>query len=292
MTWEWPNTDEPGLARFALEDSAKSIELPINRYDQPQDQEGRRTIAEAVYSALQKKGVRYSLEKFNTSNATQLIRTPSEIFGQKEGTCLDLALLYCGVCLNYELLPLVILIEGHALAAVSLNYDLRNKDALNRSERKYFVNAVLTDAEAFRQLVAGGAYLPVECTGFAQTKKLPESLPEGVGRNGEGLLSFDRAVAAGAEQLSRADRPFLFAIDIAAAHDLGFKPEIDNGAPATINKLPELNVGVGLKLDEVEDVKVIGQKGDSPGTGDINVMNNAEIKRGKGITIIGKTNDT
>lgn len=288
MLWEWPNTDKPGLARFALEQSSKSIELSISRYDQPQDPKGRRWIADNIYSTLQKKGVRYSLEKFNASSATQLIRTPSEIFGQKEGTCLDLALLFCGVCLGYELLPLVILIDGHALAAVSLNYDIRTKDALNRAERRYFTNALLTDGEPLRQLVAGGAYLAVECTGFAETLRLPESLPEGVGRNGEGLLSFDRAVAAGAEQLSRADRPFLFGVDIAAAHDLGFKPETDNGLPATVGE--DITVGEGLELEDVEDVEVIGHQGDTQSTGGINVMNNGKIKRGKKISIVGKTN--
>jgi hypothetical protein len=290
MSWEWPNTDKPGLARFALEESAKLIELSISRYDQPQDPKGRRQIADAIYSTLQGRGVHYSLEKFNTSSATQLIRTPSEIFGQKEGTCLDLALLFCGVCFGYELLPLIILIEGHALAAVSLNYDVRTRGPLYQ-ERRYFKNGLLTDADALRQLVNAGAYLAVECTGLAETQKLPETVPEGVGRNYKGLLSFERAVAAGAEQLSRADRPFLFGVDIAEARELGFKAETDNGVLEAGRKEPVLIVGKDAELDEVENAEIIGHKGDKPRSGKIDVARGAKIKRSKGISIIGETNE-
>jgi len=287
MSWEWPYTDKPGLARFALEESSKLIELPINRYDQPQDPKGRRQIADAIYSTLQEKGVRYSLEKFNTSSATQFIRTPSEIFGQKEGTCLDLALLFCGVCLGYELLPLVILIEGHALAAVSLNYDVRTRGPLYQ-ERRYIKDGLITEAEALRQLVDGGAYLAVECTGFAETQKLPESLPEGMGRNYKGLLSFERAVEAGVEQLSRADRPFLFGVDIATARELGFKAAENISAVEAVGEESGINVGKHLKMEDVDEAEVTGREGDAPLTRPINVLESGEIKRVKKISITGE----
>jgi hypothetical protein len=287
MSWEWPNTDKPGLARFALEESSKLIELPISRYDQTPDQKGRRQIVDAIYSTLQEKGVRYSLEKFNTSNATQFIRKPAEIFGQKEGTCLDLALLFCGVCLGYELLPLVILIEGHALAAVSLNYDVRTRGPLYQ-ERRYFNDGLITDAEALRQLVAGSAYLAVECTGFGETQRLPESLPEGVGRNFKGLLSFDRAVAAGTEQLSRADRPFLFGVDIATARELGFKAETDNGTLEADGNESGTSVVNDADFEDVEDVEITGREGDTPSTRPINVGNRTKFKGGKKISITGE----
>ena len=55
-------------------------------------------------------------------------------------------------------------------------------------------------------------------TGLAQSKSLPESVPEGIGRTDDGLMPFDRAVTAGREQLDRVDRPCRFAIDVAVAH--------------------------------------------------------------------------
>src|SRR5947207_11165736 len=157
MSWEWPKTDRAGFTSFVLRDAAKSFELGISRNDLSQDANGRRMLVDAIYSSLQREQIRYALERYNSDDAVQLIRTPSEILAQKEGTCLDLALLFCGVCLGYELLPLMILIEGHALAAVSLNYDLRTKGALDRKDRRYFRDAILTEANAQRQLVARGA---------------------------------------------------------------------------------------------------------------------------------------
>ena len=290
MSWEWPNTDWKGLARFT---PATQVELPISRYDQSQDAKGRRKLVDAVYSTLLEKGVRYALEKYNSADPTQLIRTPSEIVGQKEGTCLDLALFFCGVCLGCELLPLVILIEGHALAAVSLNYDIRTKDDLTRSERRYFKDGLLTNTEALRQMVDGGAYLAVECTGFAETEKLPQSLPEGVGRNFKGLLSFERAVDAGSEQLSREDRPFLFALDIAAAHDLGFKPitdaDIQAAKVSAETARRKIDVANELELEEVEIGEIVGGKNIDPNT-DVSVANKAVIKKSKICSIVGVDN--
>jgi hypothetical protein len=56
-----------------------------------------------------------------------VIRTPAEILeAPREGTCLDLATLFCGLCLSYEVLPLIVVIEGHALSALSLTHGVRD----------------------------------------------------------------------------------------------------------------------------------------------------------------------
>jgi hypothetical protein len=125
--------------------------------------------------------------------------------------------LFCGLCLGNELLPLLVVIEGHALAAISLTHGLREWDALDRQERELFDHEPLTDPNRLRELVDSGTYLAMECTGFAQSKSLPESVPEGIGRTDDGLMPFDRAVIAGREQLGCVDRPFRFAIDVAVA---------------------------------------------------------------------------
>ncbi|WP_454130982.1 hypothetical protein [Kitasatospora aureofaciens] len=67
------------------------------------------------------------------------------------------------------------------------------------------------------ELVDSGAYLAVECTGFARSDLLGKypDLPEARHRT-NGLLPFDQAVAAGREQLYGS--PLRFAIDIATAH--------------------------------------------------------------------------
>ena len=219
MAWEWSKVDEKGLARFVTAEAVRLVTLPINRQDLTHHSNNRRRIVKAIYNALAAKGVKYTPEKYHPSAALQPIRTPDEILkAPREGTCLDLAALFCGLCLGNELLPLLVVIEGHALAAVSLTHGLREWNALDRQERELFEHEPLTDPNRLRELVDSGAFLAMECTGFAQSKSLPEPVPEGIGRTGDGLMPFDRAVTAGREQLDRADSPFRFAIDVAVAH--------------------------------------------------------------------------
>jgi hypothetical protein len=289
MSWEWPKTDRGGLARFVSGDVAPAFDLKINRNDLSPDADGRRKLVNAIYFALQNKELRYALEKYYPDDAVQLIRSPSEILGQKEGTCLDLALLFCGVCLGYELLPQVVLIEGHALATVALNFDLRNKDAFNRTERNFFENALLTNADVFRQMVKGGSYIAVECTGFAQTEKLPAANPEGVGRDFQKLLPFERALNAGSEQLNNVERPFLFALDIAWAHDLGFRPTKETNLGATSARAKTV-VGQGIEVSDAKIREVVGVKGDAPIDSDTDVLTGAKLKGVEIDSIIGIDN--
>ncbi|GAA2986503.1 ATP-binding protein [Actinokineospora diospyrosa] len=94
-----------------------------------------------------------------------------------------------------------------------------------------------------RHLIDSEELIPLECTGFAFTEDLPESVPEGRGRV-QGLLTFDQAVAAGQEQL---ERPFVFALDIATAwYELGI-------APHQIPGRLSVSLGGGLVLDVTDD---------------------------------------
>ena len=151
---------------------------------------------------------------------TQTIRTPPEILvAPREGTCLDLAALYCGLCLASELLPVLIVIEGHALAAVSLTHGVRDWNGY-RPGRELFAAGPLSDAQALRDLIDEESFLAVECTGFAHSDLLGQKIgdmPEAQHRSG-GVLTFDQAVDTGRQQLDWAERPFQFAIDIAVAH--------------------------------------------------------------------------
>jgi len=223
MSWEpWSRQDEKGLARYVSPEAKRWLPLEVNAFDIERQQEGgRRRLVEAIYNALLAKGVQYALEEYHPSQVLQNIRTPAEVLiSPHQGTCLDLAALYCGLCLAYELLPLLIVIEGHALAAVSLTHGLRQR--IYRPDVKLFETAPLTDAAAMRSLVSGEkpSYLAVECTGFAQSEILGrvgrDPFPESVGRE-HGVMTFERAIAAGREQLQGDRRPLHFALDIAAA---------------------------------------------------------------------------
>jgi len=148
------------------------------------------------------------------------VRSPSEVLtSPREGTCLDLAALYCGLCLAYELLPILIVIEGHALAAVSLTHGVRDWNGY-RPGRELFADGPLRQAQPLRELIDEESFLAIDCTGFAHSSRLGqgnEDEPEAQHRTG-GVLTFDQAVDVGRQQLGLAGRPFQFAIDIAVAH--------------------------------------------------------------------------
>lgn len=219
MKWEpWSRHDPQGLARYVTPEAAQWLALDVNRFDVGRQ---RRVLIEAIYDALVAKNIRYSTEDYHPAERLQRIRTPAEILNApREGTCLDLAALFCGLCLGYELLPMLIMLEGHALAAVSLVHGLRDWNDY-RPEREWFESEPLTDSARLRQLIDSGAYFVIECTGFAHSERLAQvndPPPESIERT-DGLLSFERAVAAGREQLDWPDRPFQFALDIAVAHN-------------------------------------------------------------------------
>jgi hypothetical protein len=225
MAWpSWPKTDEKGLARYVRPDIAGQLRLKVVRDDLLARGE-RRELLEAIYAALLKSDIRYARELFDPTLDVQLIRDPEVILkGAGDGTCLDLALFFAGLCLGNELLPLVVVLDGHALVAVSL-VDGR-RDAGNPRRRdadrdgSWVDEGLLKSGETLRQLVDRGDYLAIECTGFARSEEISPTVPEGKGRNKDGLMTFTRAIDAGRAQLGPGARAFAFAIDVAMLQDI------------------------------------------------------------------------
>lgn len=243
MEWEWSKYNREGIASFVTDKAVKFLRLSENRVDLTQSR-GRRQLLKVIYNTLVEQKIQYAPEKYHPSAAKQRIRTPAEILkAPGEGTCLDLATLFCGLCLGNELLPVLIVLEGHALVAVSLNHGLRKwNDDYSREEWELFSHRPLEDSEELKRLIDDEAYFAIECTGFAYSKSLPESVPEGLGRTEEGILPFERAVAAGREQLDQLERPLGFALDIAVAH---YHWEIESV------EIPKPDVRYIPKIDEV-----------------------------------------
>lgn len=219
MHWEWPKANEKDLVKYVLRSATELLAITENRYDLLNQANGSycRKILEEIYNKLVERQVRYALELYDPCNAIQLIRNPRQLLvSPREGTCLDLALLFCGICIGYELLPMIILVQGHAFVAVSLTHHLRNRnhplryqgDILNGSK-------LITDVNLIKELIDSGYYVAIECTGFALSDAIPVSDPEGKNRH-NGFLTFDEAIRAGREQLDH--RNLHYAIDIATAH--------------------------------------------------------------------------
>jgi hypothetical protein len=221
MKWpQWSRADDRGLARFVTPEANRWLPLQINRFDLSNDPKRYSVIARAVYDALKERSIHYALEQYHPSDAVQTIRTPADVLvAPREGTCLDLAALFCGLCQANELLPILIVVEGHALAAVSLTHGVREWNA-DRPGRDLSGTGLLKNRATLRELIDQGSFIAVECTGFARSDLLgghAASRREAQHRQ-DGVLDFDRAVETGRQQLEGADRPFEFSLDIAVAH--------------------------------------------------------------------------
>jgi hypothetical protein len=224
MPIKWSKIDRLGLAYYIDREVRELLPLQLNLLDLQMEADGNRKIAETIYNALLAKEIQYALEPRTSSKPRpiQEIRVAPEILAtRKEGTCHDLALLFSALCLAYELIPVLIILEGHALVAISLTHNTRSWDKRDINEDRLFQNALVTEenGEQLRTVFLSGAYLVIECTGFARSHSLSDSCPEGSGRGQDGTMSFERAVSAGLEQLQpEFRRPFRYALDIVVAH--------------------------------------------------------------------------
>lgn len=191
MSWFWNKHDDLELARFVIhakdseavktfiDQAIQSSHLPQSDYDFHQTQnDGRKQLIEKIYNALRQYEIEYALNEYHElSGDRQLIRTPEEILDtQRRGTCLDLAILFSAICWHYDLLPILILVEGHALVAVSLTHSLRDWENEERREQQRFWEGQgkLTDSNKLQKMVKREDYLAIECTGFAKSKTLSE----------------------------------------------------------------------------------------------------------------------
>lgn len=223
MAESWRIYDEKGLAAFVdSQEVGKYFPHSINHLEISTRPYGRKKIVGLIYQSLVDKNISYALEAYNASNNIQLIRTPQEILvDQKKGTCLDLAILFGGLCILNELLPVLVILEDHALVAVSTKHGLRDWEALDRTEVSIFKKDIVRDIEQLKSKFEDETYIVVECTGFASSRALSSELPEGRDRNQQGFLSFEDAIKAGRSNFEPQQlqlRPFNFAIDIATAH--------------------------------------------------------------------------
>lgn len=128
--------------------------------------------------------------------------------------------MFAGIALGKDLTPILVMLEGHALVAVSLDDGRRTATDMPRRNREgpWLQQGVLRDAQVLRTLIDEGHYIAIECTGFADGAVFDASMPEGANRS-RGKLTFGSAVIAGRKQLELTERPFRFALDVAVLRD-------------------------------------------------------------------------
>ena len=74
----------------------------------------------AVYAALQELNIAYTMPPASYEES-QRIRMPDAVLDSKSGTSLDLAVLYCSCLEAIGLNPMIILMNGHAMAGCWLD---------------------------------------------------------------------------------------------------------------------------------------------------------------------------
>ncbi|MGL5827624.1 MAG: tetratricopeptide repeat protein [Nocardioides sp.] len=85
--------------------------------------------AQQLFTVLAQAGIRYGHEPASSGPGRQVVREPGEVLaGPRHGTCLDLAVLYAGGCLDAGLHPVIVVLEpgtdaGPAHALVLLRAD-------------------------------------------------------------------------------------------------------------------------------------------------------------------------
>lgn len=276
VTWgRWAKFDEKGLARYVLDSTSNQVRI------RPED--GRSAaelyvagdylgLVRELYESLSRMDIRWSTAAYHPERESQIIRTPETILsGSGDGTCLDLALLFAGAAMGQSLLPIVVVLHGHALVAVSLttprkdsNSSMRGQSIEDGGEGDWWDGSgVLTNPDTLKQLVDGGRYVVVECTGFSRSRTaISDGYPEGRGRI-DGLLPWDRAVSAGREQLDQTSRPFRFAIDPVYLQDILKIGPFEPTAPgAELSQDPLLRMNFELLIDDNDYSIFVGRGND------------------------------
>jgi hypothetical protein len=265
MEWIWNKAEKTSIARFATDRALQLFELKDNIFDLVQGKKVE-TILQGIYETLVAQNIQYDLEKFSSATMEQRIRTPVEVLVQpRQGTCLDLSLVFCGLCLGCRLLPKLVLLEGHALVVVSLTLTRDQFDSVRESSQKDFLGRrfknsdgkvqiepeVFKDKNALIELIEfDQVCCAIECTGFASSTSLE-------GRNKDGYLTFEQAKEAGLEKLKQLD--LIYAIDIAVAQEhWGLKPPMSFDIPNSLQKLPQRIVIVKQEVDSLNQSTLEG----------------------------------
>jgi hypothetical protein len=219
-TWEvWAFEEPKRLARYVSDEAEDSFPVADQVNWRIQERLERLEAIQQIYEMLaglpEDQRIFYALEEYHPDQDKQPIRSPRKIREARRGTCLDLTLLFCGLCLPLRLCPVVVVTRDHAFALFGLKRTVGSPLAVD--ERPFSQGPVM-DAELLQRLVGDGRYLALECTGFAAVEALGASrLP----------LSFEAAAQEGTKNLERELR---FALDIASARYLMGVPPLPERA--------------------------------------------------------------
>ena len=163
---------------------------------QQRDPDRVKKMAAAVYGALQKENIVYSVPTASFEAVGQRIRLCDAVLSTRMGTCIDLSVLYASCLEAMGLHPIIVMLPTHTFVALWL-------------EEKNFTEAVGYDASFLSKKLADGIneIVAVECTAMVSGKN----------------ISFDDAVAAATRTLQDPSSIEYFT-DVFRARVSGIKP--------------------------------------------------------------------
>ncbi len=133
----------------------------------------------AVFDAIKSQEIKYFNPPASFQTVGQRIRIPEFCLREKQGTCLDMAVLYASVLESLGLNPVVVVIDGHAYAGCFLEPDAGFDDCLesnpttvlsfNQQEQLLLVECTYmneSSTASFRDAIDLGKYSTIHFNGF------------------------------------------------------------------------------------------------------------------------------
>ncbi len=182
-----PNADILASVRTDASDVLGSLGLSPSLSGYQGDVNSVIATGAAVFTALHRRNITYVNPPAGFEVRGQRIRLPAEVLEKCEGTCIDLAVLYCAVMESIGINTVIFVSKGHAFAGFWLMDN-------------HAPDIVTPDSSKFSRSVRNGEMRAVECTLFTNAHN----------------VTFEAASEAA---LSRLDdfESFVCAVDIAAA---------------------------------------------------------------------------
>ncbi|MGP5623367.1 DUF4011 domain-containing protein [Candidatus Corynebacterium faecigallinarum] len=158
-------------------------------------------IAGAVFEALRSMDIRYINPPASFEYTGQRVRTSGRVLTDRLGTCIDLSLAYAAVAEQCGLLPVVIMLPGHAMTGVLLSDDP-------------LPSPTITEPTVINNYIRSGRLMPIDAVFY------------------DSSVSFRSVVERTRAQLK--DTSINGLIDIHAAHRDGMKPFSDGTAGSPV----------------------------------------------------------
>ena len=158
-------------------------------------------IAAAVFEALRSMDIRYINPPASFEYTGQRVRTSGRVLTDRLGTCIDLSLTYAAVAEQCGLLPVVIMLPGHAMTGVLLSGDP-------------LPSPTITEPTVINNYIRSGRLLPIDAVFY------------------DSATSFRTVVERTRARLK--DVPVHGLIDIHGAHRDGMKPFSDGTAGSPV----------------------------------------------------------